>query len=156
MSEQPSQEEVSKWSRWFAVECNSRAWELSEQPQRSSAEDLEMLHAAHAAAFHWSKVGNALNTARATMLLAHVHAFLEHGEVALDYAQQSHAIIISGGSPDWEMAFSHAVLAHAAYAAGEAALYAEHYAQARDLGDAIANPKDQEIFMASFVRIPAP
>jgi hypothetical protein len=37
---------------------------LSEAASRSDAEDNEMLNAAHAAAFHWSKVGTEIHAAR--------------------------------------------------------------------------------------------
>ena len=41
--------EVARWTRWFAIECNNRVWRLAEATRRTSAEDDEMLHAAHAA-----------------------------------------------------------------------------------------------------------
>ena len=44
-----------------------------------------MLDAAHAAAFHWSKVGSELQAIRAKMLLGHVHASLGHGDLAPGY-----------------------------------------------------------------------
>ena len=83
MADQPGDEEIRKWHRRFAVECNNRAWRLSEASTRSPADDAEMVNAAHAAAFHWSKVGTELHAARAEMLLGHVHALLGHGELAM-------------------------------------------------------------------------
>ena len=64
MSGPTNDEELQKWHRWFAVESNNRAWRLSEAASRSDAEDNEMLNAAHAAAFHWSKVGTEIHAAR--------------------------------------------------------------------------------------------
>jgi len=65
MADTPAAEEIRKWNKWFAAECNNRAWRLAEQPSRTPAEDQEMVHCAHAAALHWSKVGTALHQAPA-------------------------------------------------------------------------------------------
>jgi hypothetical protein len=114
-----------------------------------------MLHAAHAAALHWSAVGAPLNDARACTLLGHVHATLGHGELALRYARAGHDFFVDAAStPDWEIAFSHAVMAHAAAAAGDPALHHEHHRAARAAGDAIADADDRAIFEATFARIP--
>ena len=114
MPDTTQDDEVRKWHRRFAVECNNRAWRLSEAAARSPSADEEMLNAAHAAAFHWRQVGNELNRARADMLLGHVHALRGHGDVAMRYADASFRYVTAHESPPWEMAFAHAVLAHAA------------------------------------------
>ena len=54
VADRPSAEEIATWQKRFAVACNNRAWALIEQPQRTPAETHEMLHAAHAAAWHWA------------------------------------------------------------------------------------------------------
>ena len=155
MAQAPDPAELAKWQRWFAVECNNRAWRLAEQASRSAAEDEEMLHCAHAATLHWSKVGTELHKARATMLLGHVHALLGDGERALCYARHSFDYVESHDSPDWEIAFAHAVLANAAAAANERALHATHYDKAKALGEGLG-ADDRAIFEATFRAIPAP
>ena len=70
MTDQPSPEDLKKWHRWFAVECNNAALELAEKTSRSEAESAQLLDAAHAAAFHWNQSGTELNVARARLLLA--------------------------------------------------------------------------------------
>jgi hypothetical protein len=149
-------EEVSRSHRWHAIECNNLAWRLADQATRTSHEDEVMLNAAHASAFHWAQVGTELNLARAKMLLAHVHAALRHGEIALGYARQSHEFLAASGPPDWEIAFSHAVFAHAASSAGDEALHQHHFARAQELGNAIADPEDKDIFFKTFALIPSP
>jgi hypothetical protein len=115
-----------------------------------------MLNAAHAAAFHWAKVGTELHQARARMLLGQVHAALGHGQIAQVYAQQSCDYLVAHDPPDWEIAFAHAILAHAAFAAGDPALHRLHHAEAHALGQAIADAEDKEIFFRTFNVIPAP
>jgi hypothetical protein len=154
----PMQTEMdpNKWQRHFAVEFNNRAWRLSEAEARSQAEAAEMLSAAHAAAYLWGKVGAAQNVALAEMLLGHVHAFAGHPALAMQYAQAAYDFILANDSADWEIAFAHAVLAHAAAAAGDQAAHREHYEKAKALGAAMPEEEDRYIFNATFRRIPAP
>lgn len=156
MSTEASSPDVAAAHRRHAVECNNLAWSLSEQGARSAAEDEDMLNAAHASAFHWSRAGNELNAARAWMLLGRVHALLGNGREALRYARQSHDYLVAHDPPDWELAFAHAVLAHAAWAAGDGTLHALHHAKARELGEAIADAEDRSIFLGTFGTIPQP
>lgn len=156
MSNELSSEEIERSHRWHAVECNNLAWALSDDVDRTPAQDEEMLDAAHASAFHWSKVGTDLHRARAWMLLGRVHACLGDGKTALRYARQSYAYLAAHDPPDWELAFAHAILAQAAHAAGDGNLHREHHARAKELGDAIADPEDKEIFFKTFEGVAAP
>lgn len=155
MAERPSADEITKWQRWFAIACNNRALQLAEQPQRTPAEGHEMLHAAHAAAWHWARVGTPLNAARAEMLLGFAHALSGDGPLALRYAMSAFNYFNEHEAPDWEQAFAHAVLAAAAKAAGNLALHAEHYPEAKRRGEAIADPDNRDVFMRSFRQVPA-
>jgi hypothetical protein len=156
MAEKPQAEELQKWHRYFGVECNNRAWTLSEAAERSEVEDDEMLDCAHAAALHWGKVGTDLHRARAAMLLGHVHALLGHGTMAMRYARFAYDFVLAHSSPAWEIAFAHAVLANAGAAAKEHRLHADHYAEAKALGAALENAEERAIFDATFRVIPAP
>jgi len=149
-------EEIARWNRWFAVECNNRAWRLAEKADRTEAEDAEMLHAAHAAALHWSEVGTELHNARALMLLGHVHALLGLGRTALPYARRSFDFVMANESAAWEMAFAHAVLANAAHAAGDYGLHSRHYQIAGALGSALADDEERSIFEATYRTVPRP
>jgi hypothetical protein len=151
-----SPDEIERSHRWHAVECNNLAWRLSDLASRTPRQDEEMLDAAHASAFHWARAGNDLHAARAKMLLGHIHAALGYGQTALAYAQQSYDFLIAHAPPDWEAAFAHAVLAHAAFAAGEQSLHRQYHASAQALGKAIADPEDREIFFKTFHLIPGP
>ena len=151
-----SPEEIAQSHRWHAIECNNIAWSLAEKTTRSAGENEEMLNAAHASAFHWAKIGTELNQVRAKLLLGEVHALLGDGQAALAYAWQNYDYITTHDQPDWEVAFAHVVLAHAAYAAGEADLYQRQYAKARELGQAIADTQEQEIYFRTFNLIPGP
>ena len=154
MTDEPTPEIIDKWHRRFAVECNNRTWDLIDKPNRTPAEDQEMLYTAYAAAFHWSKVGKPINNARADVTLAHVHALLGHGQQALDYAQRCLTFFESNEGEDWDVAFAHAEMAFATAVLGDADLHAKHYAEAKRHGEAIQEEEDRKVFMDEFARIP--
>ena len=156
MADRPGDEELAKWKRWFAVECNNEAWGLAEAPDLDARRSERMLDAAHAAAYFWSDVGDDLNAARADMLLGHAHARAGDGELALRYAERSYDYFARRETADWEIAFANAVLAGAAAAAGRGDLHASRYEEARRLGEAIADAEDRDIYLATFRQVPVP
>ena len=156
MTDRPTDAEIEKWHRFFAIECNNQAWALADQTARSAADTVEMLDAAHAAALHWRRVGTELNAMRADMLLAHAHALARDGAFALDLARRVLDYFAHRDTPDWEIAFVHAVLANAAHASGETALHRTHHAEAERLGHAIADAEDRRIFFKTFANVPRP
>jgi len=151
----PEDAELASWQRYFAMENNNRAWELSTKP-RSAAEDLEMLHAAHAAARHWSSFGLELNDMRAKMLLAEVYALLGQGELALRLASEMREYFVGQETHDWELAFVFTIHAHAAWAAGEPAAHAESYAAAVEALATIADEENRKIVLETFEQVPVP
>jgi hypothetical protein len=154
--EQPDRATVDRWHRWFAVECNNRAWDLTEREQRSPDEEQEMLLAAYASVFHWSKVGTPVNGMRGDLLLAHVLALHGRGAEALICARRCLAFCETGEADEWDVAFTHLEMALSAAAAGDAALHVEHRRRARELGEALADPGDRKVFAAAFARLPSP
>ncbi len=142
--------------RWFAVECNNRAWDLAAKVGRTPAEDHEMLLAAYAAAYHWSKVGTPLNHMRAEMTLAHAHAQLGQGGESFRYAQNVLDFCAENTCEDWDKAFAHAEMALAAAHMNDHVLHRQQYALAEKLGHAIKDKDDHDVFLAEFARIPAP
>jgi hypothetical protein len=147
-------ESAKPWHLEFARTCNNRAWELSVR-ERTTDEDREMLDAAHTSAWHWTKVGTEQHRMRATMLLAEVHALLGHGPTALAFAQPMHTYFTGrGDTPDWELAFAHAILAHAAHAAGDTPLHRSAYGDATAVIGRIVGDEDRRIVMETFEHVP--
>ncbi|SRR6266487_4632626 len=152
---QHTQEMIDQWHRWFAVECNNRAWDLIEKASRTAAEGREMLHAACASAFHWSKVGTPIHSARSDVTLSYAHALLGHPGMAMHYAKSALAFFESHECENWDLAFTHAAMAQAAALAGDKELHARHYALAGQWGDALQDGENRRMFMESFSRVPA-
>ena len=138
--------DLQRAHRWFAVEANNRAWDLVEAPSRSPEEVREMLHAAHAAAFHWSPVGTPLNTLRAECLLATAYAVagqaspaVAHAGYCLELGEQ-----VTDQTPlDRATALGCAAQAHAL--AGDAAQASAFFEQALQAASAL-EPGDRALF----------
>lgn len=151
----PTTEDTQAWHQRFAAQCNNRAWELS-TAQRSPQQDKEMLDAAHGSAWHWAKVGTELNQMRAAMCLAEVHAVMGHGALALAYAQEMRAYFLGRDTPDWELAFTHVIHAHACAVAGLAGEHRAAYQAALAAIAAVAGDEDRAIVARTFAQVPAP
>jgi hypothetical protein len=156
MPNEPTENSVEAWHRYFAVECNNRGWDLSVK-ERDPGQDEEMLHAAHASAFHWAAIGTELNRMRATMLLAEVHTLLGNGKTALAYASTMRDFFLDqDDTPDWEIAFTYAIHAHAADVAGEIKVHEDAYREAQSTLAAIEDPADREIVQQTLDHVRAP
>jgi len=156
MTDAQPADDIATWQRKTAMRCNNRAWELSVK-QRTPAEDREMLDAAHTAAFHWGEIGTELHRMRASMLLAEVHALLGNGPMALRMAEPMRLYFLAKtDTPDWEKAFTHAVHAHAAQAAGDTSAHRASYERAQQALAAIADPEDRKLVEETFACVPAP
>ena len=143
----PDQEQIDKMHRYFAVECNNRAWELTEQATRTDEENRELRDAAHAAAFHWSKVGGSVNDMRARLLLAEVASHEGDGERALALAQECSTYFADAEeSTDWDRAFSTLELAYATAVCGRAEDVPALLEQAAAQGEQLAEKGDREFF----------
>lgn len=156
MSKAPEDTKPESWHRFFAATANNEAWPIAEAP-RSQVEALALLNAAHASAWHWQAVGNELNHKRAIMLLAQAHAVAGLGPSALLYANEMRSYFLAEPStPDWELAFTHAIHANAAHAAGEPTEHKSSYALAEKAIEVIAEEDDRAIVIRLFEQVPRP
>jgi hypothetical protein len=142
--------------KYFAGRANARVWELLQQPKRSQAEDDEMLHAAHACAYHWKFAGTALHQQRGEWLISHVHAVLGQSHEALRHAErcfewtESHRELMK----DFDIAYAFEGLARAHAMMGDHHVAQEFFDLAEQAGRAIANEEDRSIFMGDFEQGP--
>lgn len=149
-------DQILETHRYFAIECNNKAWSLAEAKDANDHRE-ELLNLAHAAAFHWQAIGNDLQKMRATMLLANVHALLGLSQSAMSYAEQMRRFFLAQPSvADWEIAFVHTIYARACACSGDATGHAESFDKALAAIEAIVDPEDKAIVLTSFEQIPRP
>ena len=155
MPKSPNNADPMEWHRFFAIECNNRAWDLVEKV-RTKDEDHEMLTVAHASAFHWSVAGEKCQHLRAKMLLAEVHALLGFGVSALSLAEEVRTDLLSQDTPDWEVAYIYTVHAHATWVAGHRDVYRVAYERARAAIEAVVDDASRRMVKIIFNQIPFP
>src|SRR5438874_7564276 len=156
MANESETDEVRKWHRRFAAECNNLTWDLIELSARNEADGQRMLQAAHAATFHWSVVGTALNVARAELTLARAYAVLGVGRPALFYAERFCHYCEANPVADWDKVFAQVALAHAAALLGDSETHRRSYEAATRAIAAIAGEGDRKVVQADLSRVPKP
>ena len=143
---------VPEAHRYFAQSTNGRVWELLQKHNRSSAENDEMLYAAHASAYHWGFAGTVVHQQRAEWLLSRVHMVLGHGNASLRHAQRCFELTEAnrGLMQDFDIAYAFEGLARAQAILGDHKLAEEFLVLAEQAGNAIADEEDRSIFLGDF------
>jgi hypothetical protein len=133
--------------RRLGVELYNGTWALIESEDRTPDEDDEMLHRAHASAYHWLQGPHtAANRARSHWLCSRVHVLAGQPEGALHHARRCLALVEghSEDMEDWDLAAAHEALARAHAAAGELDDARRHLELARTETATITDPKDRQ------------
>jgi hypothetical protein len=142
------------WHRFFAITANNAAWDISESLE-NVLNHTELLDATHASAWHWRVAGTTINQMRSTMLLALIHARMDMGPSAWNYAESMKKYFTEiSETPDWELAFVYAIHAWAALACGKLDEYKVSYHKASLCLDAIKDPEDRAVVLKTFSLIP--
>lgn len=148
----------------FAVSLFNRCWEIMGQESRTTADDDELLHAAHGSAWHWSQIGKPANQQRAQWMLSRVNCVLGRLEAALHHAKRCMQITEENtgekelkpesGLQDFDMAFAIESMARAHTLLGMKAEGDEFRMLAQSVGETIADEDDRKIFFEEFEKGP--
>ena len=145
---------IRKAHLFFAESCNEEAWKYVKISELEKEEVESMIHAAHAALYHWSKIGSHQGLARANWLLGRVYAVAGYPKIALRYSQNCLSICETKHFEDRELAFAYEAMARA-HAADGSLLVAQEWRTKADLaGKKILNEKDREAFFAEMNKEP--
>ena len=139
--------------RQVAVDLFNHVWTLIETPDRTTAQDDEMLHAAHASRYHWGLVGKPVNLARGEWQCSRVYAMLGRGEPAIHHGRRCLEICQAEDLGDFDFAFAYEALARAHAVAGDSEAAAKYLTQAAQAGTNIADQEDQTHFEGELASI---
>jgi hypothetical protein len=140
--------------RALAVGLFNHVWTLLETPDRSTDQDDEIVHAAHASRYHWGEVGEPSNLAIGEWQCSRVYAVLGRGEPALHHARRCLELLERHGITDWKVASAYEAMARASAVAGDRPAALEWKAKAQRELDAIADPEDREIIEQDVASLP--
>ena len=143
--------------RQLGVDLFNDTWRLLEKADRTADEDNELLHQAHASAYHWLKApeGEPKNRARSEWLCSRVYSVLGRAEPALHHADrcleitEQHAVDVE----DWDLPFAYEALARAHVVAGNSGEASRYGELARQTGQSITDPGDREHFVAELATL---
>ena len=136
----------------FTKSFNARVWELLQKHDRSQEENDELLHAAHACAYHWKFVGIPVHQQRGEWLISHVHVALGHANEALRHAERCFELMQANKEEmqDFDIAYAFEGLARAHAMLGDQKMAEEFLYLAEQAGSGIADEEDKSIFMGDF------
>ncbi len=144
--------------RRLGVDLFNHTWTLIEKADRTPAETDEMIHAAHASRYHWSKAGTTANLGRGEWQCSRVYATLGRGEPAVWHARRcveySEAAATAGEAESWDVPSSYEAMARALAVAGDRAAAEEWRSRARAAVAAIAEPEDRQIIEQDLATLP--
>jgi hypothetical protein len=99
---------IDEFHRGTAARLFNHVWTLLENDHRTPDQDAEMLHAAHASVFHWSRAtaGTPKQQATGEWQLARAYATLGMAESALFHARRGLAVAQENGMPPFNVGFA--------------------------------------------------
>lgn len=138
--------------RALGIELFNRTWALLESPGRDAD---ELLHCAHASAYHWLQAGTVANRARSEWQCSRVYAVLGRPEPALHHARR--CLELCESAPDeieeFDLPFAYEALARAHAVAGDEAEAREWLGRARAAGERISDEDDRVLLESDLATI---
>jgi hypothetical protein len=137
--------------RALGVALYNGSWPLLEKADRTRDEDDELLHQAHASAYHWLKAPECKpkNRVRAEWLCSRVYSVLDRAEPALQHAERALAIAEAnaGVMDEFDLPFVYEALARANAVAGNAEEARRFEDASRKIAELMSDPGDRELVL---------
>lgn len=140
--------------RQVGIALFNHTWTLLERETRTVEQVDEMIHAAHASAYHWMQVGTAANRARSEWQCSRVYAVLGRGEPAVWHARRCQQICEREGIGDWDLGFAYEALARAHAVAGDRDEARRWLEQAHNAATEIAEDDNRQLLLSDLETIP--
>jgi hypothetical protein len=134
--------------RRTGTELFNHVWRLLEVEARTASQDDEMVHAAHASVWHWSRSevdDLPQRLAVGEWQCSRVYAVLGRPEPALHHARRCLDLAEAGPMEDWVIASAYEALARASSVAGDREAFEEWRGRARAAADGIGDEEDREV-----------
>ena len=138
-----------------AVELYNTAWELLDSPDRTIAQDDEVLTLAFASRYHWAEAGGGdEQLAVGDWFIGHVAAHLGLSALAVRFSGRALDRVESLGIGGWLLASAYEGMARAHACAGDTEGRARYTALAEAALDGIDDPEEREVIEEQLRSIP--
>jgi hypothetical protein len=131
--------------RKLATELFNSVWTLLDKPERTMAEDDQMLHAAHASRYHWGVVGTARESSIGEWQISRVYVALQRSEPAIHHARRALEIARDGNIGPFFVAYAYEALARGHAVKGDRDFTKRYIDLARDSGKAITEDDEKKM-----------
>jgi hypothetical protein len=143
--------------RALGAQYFNAAWELIDLPERTPAQDRDMVTLAFASRRHWQEAGGTdQNLAVADWQVAHAASLAGLPDLALTFARAAVDRAESGDVPMWLKASTYEGLARANAAAGDGASYETNAQRCRELLAQVDDEEDRALVQSQLDSIAAP
>ena len=141
--------------RQLGIDLFNRCWTFIEKEERTPEEVDEMIHCAHASAYHWLQVGTYANRARSEWQCSRVYAIEGRVEPALHHARRCLELVESHPDEmaDWDLPAAYEALARTHMVAGDVEETRRYAALGREALAKIEDEDDRVVLEADFATI---
>jgi len=143
----------AEFHKKLAMDTFNKTWDLLDKTNRSEAENIEMIHTAHASRYHWGQVGTPLEFQRGEWQISRVYAVLGMGESALFHAETALKTCQEKGIGDFDLAFAYEAIARAYSILKNNAEKEKHLALAKEAGGKITDEGNRDYFFSELETI---
>jgi hypothetical protein len=137
----------SDFHKKTAINLFNGVWDLMEKNERTSEEDFQMIHKAHASRFHWGEVGGPVNLSRGEWQISRVYAVLNRPEPCLVHAKRNLDIVLEHDIKDFDLAFAYEAMARAYSLCGDTVSKERYMKLAEEASTAIDKDADRDILL---------
>ena len=143
--------------RQLGVDLFNKAWTLIKMTTRTAEQDDELVHCAHASAYHWMQAGTIVNRVRSEWQCSRVYAVLGRPESALHHARRCLELAesASGELEEFDLPFAYEAMARAHAVRGDTADAEAWIVRARDAAAGITDTDDRAVVEADLATISA-
>ncbi|TFG16403.1 MAG: hypothetical protein EU530_11850 [Promethearchaeota archaeon] len=146
-------EEEKNTHEKFGKSLFNRTWELMDKKDRTPKEDIEMIHTAHASAYHWSQIGEPINFQRGEWQISRVYAVLNQPLACLFHAQRCLEITSQNDIKDFDLAFAYEAMARAHAISGNIEEKEKYIKCAKKAAEIIKDEEDKKYTLSEIESI---
>lgn len=137
-----------------AVRLFNHAWALLDAPERTPAEDLDLVHCTHASRWHWGRAGGPQEWAIGEWQCARVYSVLARAEPALVHARRCLELCDEHGLDGFIVASAHEALSRALFVAGDLDGARTERDLATELAAGLADLEDRAVVEGDLATLP--
>lgn len=146
-------EELKKFHNYMATKLFNDTWELLDKEERTSEEDMLMIHTAHASLFHWLQFGQPKNFSIGQWQISRVYADLKMGQSALKHGLANVDLCHKNNLTGFELAYAYESVARAYKILGNDTQKENYLNKAKSETNTISDPEEKEYLLSDLKTI---